>query len=281
MEKNMISEKQRELAKRFQKMHDKGKMFVLPNVWNAGSAVVFEKEGFKAVATTSAGVAYALGYPDGEDVDITDLGLIVEQITRRIDIPLSVDFERGYSENIDEIKKNAMFLLNAGAVGFNIEDGNFDGTLDDLDFMLEKINTLVELEKELDLNFLINARTCTYWLNVADDENKMKIAIERGNAFKKAGADCVFIPGGMDNKTVKMLVDNIDAPINIILNPKYNDFEGLEKLGVARLSVGSGVVRSTFSHLIDIAENLQENNIDMILNHEFSYKKANEYFNQR
>lgn len=274
----MISEKQRELAKKFQKMHVNGKMFVLPNVWNAGSAVVFEKEGFKAVATTSAGVAYGLGYSDGEDIDITDLGLIVEQITRRIDIPLSVDFERGYSENIDEIKKNAMYLLRSGAVGFNIEDGKADETLDDLDFMLEKIKTLVELKKELDLDFVINARTCTYWLNIADDKSKMKIAIERGNAFKKAGVDCVFIPGAMDDKTVKSLVDNIDAPINIILNPKYNDFEGLDKLGVARLSVGSGVVRSTFSHLIYMAKNLQDKNIDMILNHEFGYKKANNYF---
>lgn len=276
----MITEKQRELAIKFQKMHKSGEMFILPNVWNAGSAVVFDKEGFKALATTSAGIAYALGYPDGEDIHITDLGLIVEQISRRIDIPLSVDFERGYSDDIDEIKKNAMFLLNSGAVGFNIEDGKADGTLDDIDFMLKKIKALVELKKEMDIDFVINARTCTYWLNIAEDEKKLQIAVERGNAFKKAGADCVFIPGVMDEKTIENLVEKIDAPVNIILNPKYNDFDGLNSLGVVRLSVGSGTVRSSFNHLIDMAKKLQNNNIDMIMNHEFNYKKANDYFNK-
>lgn len=276
----MISEKQRELARKFQKMHKSGEMFILPNVWNAGSAVVFEKEGFKALATTSAGIAYSLGYSDGEDIDITDLRLLVNQISRRINIPLSVDFERGYSNNIEEIKKNATYLLNAGAVGFNIEDGKTDGTLDDLDFMIDKIKALVDLKKEMNVDFVINARTCTYWLNIAEDKKKMQIAVERGNAFKKAGADCVFIPGVLDKKTIKNLVEEIDAPVNIILNPKYNDFDGLNKLGVVRLSVGSGPVRSSFNHLIDMAKNLHNNNIDMIVNHEFDYKKANEYFDK-
>jgi len=271
-------EKQRDLARQFQNMHKQNKMFVLPNVWNAASAVIFQKEGFKAVATTSAGVAYSLGYKDGEDIDITDLGLIVEQITRRISIPLSVDFERGYSEKLDDIKQNAKHLLNCGAVGFNIEDGKADNSLDDIDFMVSKIRALVDLKKEVDIDFVINARTCTYWLDVADDENKKQIAINRCNAYRKAGANCVFIPGAMNKDTIKALVDNINAPINIILNPNYHDIEGLSNIGVSRLSVGSGPVRSTYSHLINMAKDLADNNTDIILNNKFSYKDANEYF---
>lgn len=274
----MITERQRELARRFSRMHINGGMFVLPNVWDAGSAFVFEKQGFKAVATSSAGVAYALGYPDGEDITLDDLALCVEQIARRIDIPLSVDFERGYGETAEQVKKNAKSLLYSGAVGFNIEDGLADGTLEDNDLQIVKIKSLYELKKELDISFVINARTCAYWLDVADEETNLKIALDRGNTFKAAGADCVFIPGAMDKDTVAKLVNGINAPINIVLNPKFYDFKQLESIGVKRLSMGSAPVRSVFNNLIGIAQNLKNNNIDNLLNHTFSYDEANEYF---
>ncbi|MBU5675273.1 isocitrate lyase/phosphoenolpyruvate mutase family protein [Alkaliphilus sp. MSJ-5] len=274
----MITDKQRELAKKFSNMHTDSRMFVLPNVWDAGSAYVFEKQGFRAVATSSAGVAYARGYPDGKDITIDDLALCVEQITRRIYVPLSVDFERGYGDNVAQIKDNARNLLCCGAVGFNIEDGRSDGTLDELSYMLEKIKVIAELKEELGLDFVINARTCTYWLNVADENTKMQIALERGNAFRNAGADCVFIPGAMDEVTVTKLVKGIDAPLNIILNPIFHDFARLEKIGVRRLSVGSGPVRSVYHYLIDIADDLMNGKAELMLNHPFAYGKANEYF---
>lgn len=274
----MITEKQRDLAKKFQKMHKGDGMFVLPNVWSAGSAYIFEKQGFKAIATTSAGIAYELGYPDGEEITLDDVTLIVEQIVRRVDLPLSVDFERGYADTIEQVKSNARKLLKCGAVGFNIEDGRSDGTLDELDFMLDKIKTLVELKNELDLDFVINARTCTYWLNVANEETKMKIALERGNAFRKAGADCVFIPGEIDEKTVKKLIEGIDLPVNIILNQKFHDFKRLEEIGVRRLSVGSSLARTSFNHLIRMSTDLQNKEVESIFNHAFSYGEANQYF---
>ena len=274
----MITDKQRLLTKEFRDMHNDDKMFVLPNVWDGGSAFVFEKQGFKAVATSSAGVAYALGYPDGEDITIDELALCVEQITSRIGIPLSVDFERGYGEDLQQIKDNAKRLLYYGAVGFNIEDGRADGTLDELPYIIEKIKALVDLKEEVGLDFIINARTCAYWLNVGDEEEKLRIALERGNAFKDAGADCVFIPGGMDEGVVKRLVQGIDSPVNIILNPVFNDFKKLDDIGVRRLSIGSGPARSVFNHLIDLAKDLMDGNVDMMLDHPFNYGKANEYF---
>lgn len=269
---------QKTLAKQFQAMHHNAGMFVLPNVWDAGSARVFEKQGFKAVATSSAGVAYSLGFPDGEDITFGDLVNCVDRIVRRIGIPLSVDFERGYGEDIKSIQDNARELLRHGACGFNIEDGKADGSLDTLDFMTDKITALVELKRELDIDFVINARTCTYWLSVGDEEAIFQTAIARGNAFRTAGADCVFIPGAINEDTVGRLTRSIDAPLNIILNSRYHDFVGLERLGVRRLSVGSGPARSVLNHLIEIAAELHHGNTAALLNHTFTYAEANEFF---
>ncbi len=278
--REMITDKQRALAERFKNMHKENKMFLLPNAWDAGSAYIFEKEGFKAIGTSSAGIAYSLGYPDGEDISFDDLLLCVKQIVRRIDIPLSVDFEHGYGDTIEQIKTNAYKLLSNGVVGFNIEDGRPDGTLDELEFITKKIKALVELKKELKLDFTINARTCTYWLNVADEETKFKIAVERGNSFKEAGADCVFIPGAVSKSIVKELVEKINSPINIILNPEFYNFKELESIGVRRLSLGSGPVRSVFNHLINLASNLQKGNVEEMLQNPFTYNKANVYFDK-
>ncbi|MGM0240705.1 isocitrate lyase/PEP mutase family protein [Enterococcus sp. AZ103] len=152
----MDMKKQRKQARIFSEMHKNGGMFILPNVWNVGSAVVFEKEGFQAVATSSAGVAYDLGYSDGEDISFEDLLEVVNKISNRIDIPLSVDFERGYGETKAVVKENAKKLVQAGAVGFNIEDGMPDGKLSSLELQLEKIEGLVELKQELEIDFVIN-----------------------------------------------------------------------------------------------------------------------------
>lgn len=274
----MISHKQKEKARIFSGMHKENKMFVLPNAWDVGSAYVFEKQGFKAVATSSAGIAYDLGYPDGEDISFDDLLYLVEKIAKRVKIPLSVDFERGYAETGEEVKANAQKLLFAGAVGLNIEDGLPDGKLSPLDKQIEKIKAISELKRELDIDFVINARTCAYWLNVGKDEEKLQIAYERGNAFIEAGADCIFIPGAIDESTVSKLVEGINAPINIILNGVFNNFARLEKIGVRRLSVGSGPVRYVYSKTIDLAINLFNGNVVELLNNDFTYAKANDYF---
>lgn len=268
----------KERIKKFYTMHKKEGMFILPNVWNPGSAVVFEKEGFEAVATTSAGVAYALGYPDGEDITFEDLAMCVRLITNRINIPLSVDFERGYSEYVDEVVEHALILIEAGACGFNIEDGKSDGSIDKLEHILAKIEALHELKKEINLDFVINARTCCYWLKIGDEKERLETAIQRGNAFIEAGADCVFVPGVMGASTVEALVRGINGPVNIVLNSGYRDFEGLEKMGVKRLSVGSAPVRSTYNHLIQLARELKEKDVQKLLAHDFAYGKANAYF---
>lgn len=274
----MIKSKQKEQAKLFNKLHHSNEMLIIPNAWSAGSALVFEKQGFKAIATTSAGIAYSLGYPDGEDISLEDLCLVVKQITKRISIPLSVDFERGYGTSKEEIKENVKQVILAGAVGINIEDGLPNNTLEELDYQIRMIKAISELKQELDIPFVINARTCAYWLNVADEERKMAIAIERGNAFAKAGADCIFIPGPLNQETVHKLVKKIDAPLNIIANPIFNDFDAMNSIGVKRLSMGSGAVRSVFNHLINIGQDYKAGKLDLMIDQPFSYAEANKFF---
>ena len=161
-------EKQKFMAEKLQELHKNNKMFVIPNAWDVASAYIYEKQGFSAVATTSAGIAYSLGYPDGEKISLEDLVYLTKKIFNRINIPLSVDFERGYSENIQNVKENAEKLVKAGAVGFNIEDGQTDGTLSSVELQIAKIRALCELKKELNVDFVINARTCAYWLNIGN-----------------------------------------------------------------------------------------------------------------
>lgn len=276
----IISEKQKEKARIFQNLHKQNKMFILPGAWSIGSAYIFEKQGFNAVGTSSAGIAYNLGYSDGEEISFEDYVWIVGKIANRLSIPLSVDFERGYSEDPTEVKENAKRLLYAGAVGFNIEDGCADGTLSPLDKQIAKINALVELKRELGIDFVINARTCTYWLNVADEKTKFQIAVERGNAFAKAGADCVFVPGTINEKTIEQLVEHIKSPLNIILNGIFNDFIKLEKIGVRRLSGGSSLARYIIDKTIQQAEYFYKGDVNNLLNTDFSYAKANEFFSK-
>ncbi len=277
----MNKERQKKLAIDFGRLHHEDKMFVLPNAWNGGSAKVFEKQGFKAVGTSSAGMAYSMGYADGQIIQLDDLCYLTKQITNRISIPLSADLERGYGKSVDEIKASARKIIEAGAVGFNIEDGYPEDTpyLEDLDLQTEKIKELAKLKEEMDIPFIINARTCACWLEIGDEHNRLNLAIERGNVFADAGADCVFIPGILGEKAVRQLVNGIDAPVNIIANPGFNDFDKLSKIGVKRLSVGSGAARATFAKLIDIAKELdEEKSLKSMLSHGFSYDIANEFF---
>ena len=265
-------------ASMFQEMHRRNGMFLLPNAWDAASARIFERAGFPAVATTSAGIAYSLGLPDGEHVPFDDLLFLVKRISGRISAPLSVDFERGYSEDPEQVGKNALRLLEAGAVGFNLEDGQADGRLSPVSLQLEKIHALKELKREAGVDFVINARTCAYWLNVAGETEKRDIAIARGNAFAEAGADCVFVPGTIGREAVDELVKGIRAPLNIILNGAFHDLAELEAMGVRRLSVGSGPIRHILEQTIRMADKLHAGDVSPILGCSFNSAMANKYF---
>ncbi|MBP2621019.1 isocitrate lyase/PEP mutase family protein [Streptococcus panodentis] len=274
----MFLRKQRKLAQKFQELHRSKELFVLPNIWNVGSAVVFEKEGHLAVATSSAGIAYDMGYPDGEDISLDDLVFMVSKITKRISLPLSVDFERGYAETPEGVKANALRLLEAGAVGFNLEDGCSDKSLSPIELQQAKIQALMELKKETGLDFVINARTCVYWNQLFDEDTRLKVALERGFAYEKAGADCFFVPGPVPQAAIQRLTESLSIPVNIILNPASGSISDLQELGVKRLSLGSGPVRTIYQQVIELAQETATHDFHRIQQASFTYDDANRYF---
>lgn len=265
-------------AEQFQHMHHDTNLLILGNAWNGGSAKIFAKEGFAAVGTTSAGIAYAKGVPDGEQITFATLLDVVKEITNAVDVPISVDFERGYADDAAGVINNMRQLVEAGAVGCNIEDGIPEtNRLDNITLQCEKIQALAELKKELDVPFVINARTCGIWLGLYD-ENQLDIVIERCNAFIEAGADCAFIPGILGRAAIAYLNQHIHAPINIIANQKITIAE-LKALNVARLSLGSAPVRNVLAKEIGIAQHIVQNeNLTGLFAHDFSYASANQYF---
>ena len=272
---------QKQLAEKFQNMHKSNKIVILPNAWDAGGAVIFEKEGFEAIGTTSAGISYSLGYSDGEFISIDDVLDTTKKIQKRISVPLSVDIERGYANTNEEIVKNIKAVINEGAVGINIEDGISDTKeLSSLETQCELIKDIVKLKKDLDIDFFINARTDAFWLEIGDNkEELLSQSIKRANAYLKAGADCAFVPGALCVSDIKILVQHINGPLNIIATPASPSIKELEKLGVVRVSLGSGVVRASLAVIKSISAQVKEQGIfDNMYKTTIAYDKANYLF---
>ncbi len=269
-------------AKKFRKLHENG-LFLLPNAWNGGSAKVFEKKGFDAIGTTSAGIAYSLGYSDGENIEFDDILRVTKEIIKVVkNIPLSVDLERGYSktDDISEVLANVKSIIQSGAVGINIEDGIPENkSVDSLEYFCEKISAINCLKKELDIPFFINARTDIYLLQTGDNEQEIfEMTIQRAAALKSAGADCIFIPGALDKEIIIRLRNNIELPINLFAHPKFNNIADLTNIGINRLSSGSAPVRTVFNELIKVSESFKKNDCEQMLKHSFNYAVANKFF---
>jgi len=277
----MSKETQRELANQFQKMHTEKKILVLPNAWDAGGAVIFEKDGFSAIGTSSAGISYSLGYPDGEYISFDDIVDTTKKIKKRISIPLSVDVERGYGKDITATVQNIRIVIEEGAVGINLEDGllNSQGLVD-ITKQCDLISEISKLKDALGINFVINARTDAYWLNLSTDKNVLfEQTVQRANLYLKAGADCIFVPGILDIEEIKMFVDEINGPINIIITPNTPSIDFLEKLGVARVSSGSAPARASYAQLKNISNELHNlGTYSNIFKTNIAYDKLNSIF---
>lgn len=274
----MNKQDQIEKALAFKAMH-KNNLLLLPNAWNGGSAKVFEKADFPAVGTTSAGIAYSLGYPDGEKITFDDITRVTKEILRVISIPLTVDVERGYSDIIDKVKNNVREIIATGAVGINLEDGIPEkGAVDDIEFFCSKIEAVAKLKEETDIPFVINARTDIFLLQIADQETMFEITVERAKALQAAGADCLFVPGPLNEEMIIRLRNAIDMPINLFLHSAFCNTAKMAEIGINRLSSGSAPVRSVFNTLTELAEEYKAGNNHKLLNHKFNYAEANNYF---
>jgi 2-methylisocitrate lyase-like PEP mutase family enzyme len=269
-------------ASRFLDLHHAKSTFVLPNAWDVASAMIFAHEGFPAIGTTSAGIAASLGYADGQKMSFEENLEVVERIVCNTDLPVSADFESGYGEDLEELATRALTLVRAGVVGLNIEDRvNFaDDRLVESSLHEEKIKAIRRSGDQFGLQIVINARTDAYLLGDVPQKS-LREAIKRGNAYVDAGADCVFIPdaGNLTQDDIKILVNEIDAPINVIAGATMPCVADLQALGVARVSLGPRPMRIVLGLLRDIASEIRsQGTFERMSNESISYDEINAWF---
>lgn len=233
---------------------------MLPNAWDAASALVYEEAGFEAVGTSSAGVAASLGYPDGEVVPRAAMLSATEHIAQSVTVPVTADIEAGYGDAPDEVAETVSRAIDAGAVGVNLEDGTGDPDtpLDDPDHHATKIRAAREVADAADLPLVVNGRTDVFWLGVGDAEERIERTIERANAYHRAGSDCLFVPGVTDPETIATLADGIDGPLNVLGGPGAPSVSTLADCGAARVSVGSAPMRATLGRLREMSAELHD-----------------------
>jgi 2-methylisocitrate lyase-like PEP mutase family enzyme len=252
-------EQQKAKAHAFRAMHRGPRILLLPNVWDVASARIIEDAGFGALATTSAGVAFSLGYPDGEKIPREEMLARIARIARAVQVPVTADVEAGYGGRPEDAAQTARAVIEAGAVGMNLEDGTDDptGPLIDLSLALEKIRAVREAALKTGVLLVLNARTDVYLLQVGPPEKRYDETVKRLAAFRDSGADCVFVPGLKDVETIRRLVSHVKCPVNILAGPGFPSVPDLEKLGVARVSLGSGPMRATLGLVRRMAEELK------------------------
>ena len=244
-----VSQKQK--ADAFRAMHHSQDPLVLLNVWDVASARIAEESGFPALATTSAGIAFARGYPDGQKIPREEMLAAISRIACAVRVPVTADMEAGYGNRPEDVASTARAVLEAGAVGLNLEDATGDpaNPLVDLASQLEKIHAVRETAARLKVPLVLNARTDVYLLQLGDASMRYDETIRRLHAFREAGADCVFIPGLRDAPTIGRLVADLHCPVNILAVPGSLSVPELAALGVNRVSLGSGPMRATLGLL--------------------------------
>lgn len=250
---------QKSKATAFRAMHHGSKVLLLPNAWDVASARIFENAGFGAIASTSAGVAFSLGYPDGQKISREEMLARVARITKAVKVPVTADVEAGYGSRPEDAARTATEVIAAGAVGMNLEDATNDPAhpLEELSLQLERIHAVREAALKTGVLLVLNARTDVYLLKVGEERKRYDEAVRRLLAFRDAGADCVFIPGVLDAETIGGMVRDLKCPVNILAGPGSPSVPDLQKLGVARVSVGSGPMRATLGLVARIAEELR------------------------
>ena len=256
----MSSREQKEKAVQFRQFHHEAPLLVLPNVWDAASARIVVQAGGRAIATTSSGVAAALGYRDGQQISRDMLIEALARITRVVECPVTADIEAGYGKTIDEVLQTVNEVITTGVVGINIEDSlsHQEQALVDISYQVEQIKALRQLANSMDVPFVINARVDVFLLAIGEQESRFEQAVQRANAYLQAGADCVYPIGMLDRDLIANLVKAINGPINILGGPPAPTLPELARLGVARVSLASGLMRSVLGHLRAIAQELLE-----------------------
>ncbi|HEX4782789.1 MAG TPA: isocitrate lyase/phosphoenolpyruvate mutase family protein [Candidatus Sulfotelmatobacter sp.] len=277
----MTNPEQKNKAETFRALHAGSDTLLLPNAWDVASARIVEECGFPAVATTSAGIAFSLGYADGQKISKEEMFAAVARIAGAVKVPVTADVESGYGNRPEDAAQTARAVIEAGAVGMNLEDAaaDSDRPLAELSAQLEKIHAAREAAAALGVPLVLNARTDVYLLQVGDPAKRYDEAVRRLSAFRDAGADCVFVPGLRDVATIRRLVADLRCPVNILAVSGSPSVLELRKLGVARVSLGSGPMRATLGLLRRLAEEVKTSGTYAAMEGAPSHAEMNELMN--
>lgn len=233
---------QKSKAEAFGALHHTGEILILPNAWDAASAAVMADASAKAVATSSAAVAWSHGYPDGDALPLPLLLATIEAVARVVSVPVTADIEGGYTDDLGQLSETVKAVIGAGAVGINLEDGRRDP-----DLHARKIGAARKAADAAGVALFINARTDVYLQGLAEGHAAYVETTERAERYRNAGASGVFVPGPSDPDLIGRLADEIKLPLNIMLLPGLAKAAQLQALGVRRVSSATAPFRAAYA----------------------------------
>jgi 2-methylisocitrate lyase-like PEP mutase family enzyme len=269
---------QAEKAEKLRKLHHGPRILALPNAWDAVTARILEEVGHPAIATSSAAVAFSLGYPDGQRISRGGMLDAVARITRAVHLPVTADLESGYGKTPEEIADFTKAMIAAGAVGLNFEDvtGDDETSHVELGLQVKNIRVIRETARALGVPVVINARTDVYLMPIGPEATRFEKTVERLRAYREAGADCLFVPGMSDREIIRKLVKAVGAPLNILASQGCPSLDELEKMGVARVSAGSSAMRAAMGAFQRVAKDwLAHGTYDSLLQVTVPYAELN------
>lgn len=258
----------------FRDLHAPGELLRLPNAWDAGSARLIEANGAAAIATTSAGLAWARGYRDGDRVPGPVLSAAVAEIARVISVPLSADVEGGYSDDPTAVGETVAAVIGAGAVGVNLEDGG--GAVE---LLCEKIEVAKQVALRAGVDLFVNARTDVYLRGLVPKERALEEAVARGQRYQAAGCDGFFVPKIADTAEIRAIADAVALPLNVLVMPGLAPVTELRKLGVRRVSAGSGIAAAALGTVQRATRQfLEDGRYDAMFETSADYRAMNDLF---
>jgi len=252
----MNKTRQIEMAKSFLARHRTPPVLLLPNAWDGMSARLFVAAGFDALATTSGGVAWALGYPDGESTPWPEVVAATARIVRCAQVPVTADIEAGYGATPAEVAAHVREIIQTGIVGFNLEDG-LHGPMRTIEDAAARVRAAREVAQQEGVPIVINARCDIFHLQHGEEKTRFDATVERCKAYLAAGADCVYPFGLRDAPTIAAFVKAVGAPVNITGRAGMPDAAALEKIGVARITIASAPTLVAMSSIQKLATELR------------------------
>jgi 2-methylisocitrate lyase-like PEP mutase family enzyme len=232
-----MSKPDRTTSSAFRDLHAPGAILILPNAWDAGSARIIEECGAAAIATTSSGLSWSRGYPDGNRLPTKTLAAAVAEIARAVRVPVTADVEAGYSDDPEQVAEVVAAVIDAGAVGINLEDGTQPP-----DLLCAKIEAAKRAASRAGVDLFVNARIDVYLRGLVEPARAADATVERAALYRAAGCDGVFAPGLADAAGIRSVVAGIaPLPLNLMVTPGLAPAAELRSLGVRRLSAGGAI----------------------------------------